>query len=220
MITKDTLAQFETSAHKFLIASQQIVRVTSFERGWYSIESLDFIKLKSARETALRGLTPDEQQAVDAHYNEWRNVLGINKSEDPAPGLLQKLLNPDLEHYVKHPKVKTPCGRISMDINDEAAEILRGEDIADCYFIVAKHMAAADGGHADTIELELLEKYKHLNVGMQRMNLGNRLRKAMGTYGNINARKAKNKHETGGYTIGEAEADIRAAKVAKAAVSK
>ncbi|TXG97765.1 MAG: hypothetical protein E6R08_06500 [Nevskiaceae bacterium] len=102
------------------------------------------------------------------------------------------LVNPDYAKYKKH-DVKSPSGRRALDIDDKAAEALRGQDISDCYFIVAKHLAAVDGETrtTDVIEAELIAKYQKLNVGMQRMNLGNRLRKAMGIYGNLNAHKTK-----------------------------
>ncbi len=65
------------------------------------------------------------------------------------------------------------------------------------YFIVAKNIAAKDGSDVDSLESELKSAYRHLNVGMQRMNLGNRLRKVLGTYGNLNAHKGgkEQKHD-------------------------
>lgn len=121
--------------------------------------------------------------------------LQASADEDQTPAK-SALVNPDYSKYKKH-DIKSPSGRRALDIGDEAAEALRGQDISDCYFIVAKHIAhheATQTGHArpvDVIEAELLDKYKNLNVGMQRMNLGNRLRKAMGIYGNLNAHKTK-----------------------------
>ena len=101
----------------------------------------------------------------------------------------EALVQPDYTRYTKH-NVKSPSGRKALDINDAAAGLLRGHDISDCYFIVAKNMAKLDAAiDPEVLEKELIAQYEHLNVGMQRMNLGNRLRKAMGTYGNLNAHK-------------------------------
>lgn len=119
-------------------------------------------------------------------------VLSGDGSEVLSNG---KLVKPDYNRYQKH-DIKTNSGRKSLDIGDEAAAILRGQAIEDCFFIVAKHLVAGtgkvddeEGTEVSKVEAELKAKYQHLNVGMQRMNLGNRLRKALGTYGNMNAHK-------------------------------
>jgi hypothetical protein len=107
-----------------------------------------------------------------------------------------KLVKPDYDRYTKH-EIKSPSGRKALDVNDEAANLLRGQDIADCYFITAKNIAKTSGENPEDVEAALKEKYKNLNVGMQRMNLGNRLRKALGTYGNRNAHKGERSTDTG-----------------------
>jgi hypothetical protein len=59
-------------------------------------------------------------------------------------------------------------GRRLIDNNDEVATKLRGLDLDSVYAACAKETG--------TPEKELRERYQHLNVGMQRMNLGNRMR--------------------------------------------
>lgn len=74
----------------------------------------------------------------------------------------------DVSGYVK---VKTPGGGTSLNNGDPVAEKLQGKTLDDVYSFVAK-----------TLKVEVKElkaKYGKLNVGMQRMNLGNRLRKVM-----------------------------------------
>jgi len=77
-----------------------------------------------------------------------------------------------MENYVKG-LGSTPSGRDTIDINDNVAEQLRGMNFKEAASAVAKSMT--DMGEKTTAK-ELVEKYDHLNPGMQRMNLGNRLR--------------------------------------------
>lgn len=72
------------------------------------------------------------------------------------------------ENYVA---TKTAKGTKSFTCGDDVAERLAGMDIEDVYGI------AADETGVD--EQELRDKYSHLNVGMQRMSLGNRIRGAI-----------------------------------------
>lgn len=73
------------------------------------------------------------------------------------------------EAYVKH-DVKTPSGRKAFDTNDKVAAKLRGLDLDQAY--------AEAAIWCDIPESELRAKYGHLNPGMQRMNLGNKMRAA------------------------------------------
>ncbi len=161
--------------HAIIIDTNEAVQFISVTGGWTTITQADGTTIK-LRNSKVRLLTPEEEALMTGA-----------PADAPAPDRSQ-LVNPDYSHYVKH-DVKCPSGRPALDIDDEAAALLRGQDISDCYFIVAKHMAKAEKRDVDTVEAELKTKYEHLNVGMQRMNLGNRLRKLMGTYGNINAHK-------------------------------
>ena len=69
----------------------------------------------------------------------------------------------------KYSGKRTVSGRKCFDVGDSVAQLLRGEDIEDVYCIVAERI----GMPVDYLK----ERYGHLNVGMQRMTLGNRLRK-------------------------------------------
>lgn len=77
------------------------------------------------------------------------------------------------EHDISgYEKVKNASGHVSYDNGDDVATKLRGKTLDEVYAFAAKQLKEP--------EKELRAKYKHLNVGMQRMSLGNRLRKAMG----------------------------------------
>jgi hypothetical protein len=72
---------------------------------------------------------------------------------------------PYRDQYVK---TRLEDGRRRVDSGDAVAVALRGADIEQVYTTVA----AAIGVPAP----ELRARYSHLNIGQQRMNLGNRLR--------------------------------------------
>lgn len=165
----------------YVLATKAIAQVLSTKSGWTTIRNADGTEAK-VRNSGLREPT---QHELDAYHARHAAKAPGDEDEDEADA---RLVKANLGKYVTH-EAHTASGRKAFDINDEAAEILRGQTLEDCYFVVAKHLAKADGGKATDIEAELLAKYKHLNPGMQRMNLGNRLRKAMGTYGHLNARK-------------------------------
>lgn len=81
-----------------------------------------------------------------------------------------RLINADLAAYTVT-EVKTKSGRKSLDVNDKVAVMLRGKDLDDVYKIASEKTGLT--------QKELREKYANLNPGMQRMNLGNRIRGAL-----------------------------------------
>lgn len=100
-----------------------------------------------------------------------------------------KLIKADLERYVKGAGI-TNSGRPTVDIDDVVAKALRGDDLEVLYPRVAAWLQLMDretiGRGAKKIEVteeNLRIRYSRLNVGMQRMNLGNILRGAMNDLG-------------------------------------
>jgi hypothetical protein len=76
------------------------------------------------------------------------------------------------EHDISgYEKVKNASGHTSYDNGDDVATKLRGKTLEDVYAYAAKQLKEP--------EKDLRAKYKHLNPGMQRMSLGNRLRKVV-----------------------------------------
>lgn len=74
------------------------------------------------------------------------------------------------EHDISgYEKVKNASGHTSYDNGDDVATKLRGKTLDEVYAHAAKTLKEP--------EKDLRAKYKHLNPGMQRMSLGNRLRK-------------------------------------------
>ena len=81
-----------------------------------------------------------------------------------GPGILKEYA----PTYNKDSENKTAGGHVSIDNNDALAKKLRGADLDAVYKQAAKVL--------EETEKDLRAKYKHLNAGMQRMNLGNRMR--------------------------------------------
>lgn len=104
--------------------------------------------------------TPPVRVAAPAHF------VG-----DVAPGKVAKIKDTkfDLSRYYIS-DTKTVTGRRTIDCADDVAAELRGLPIDEVY---AK--AAATLGMGEAL---LRSTYGHLNIGMQRMNLGNRIRGA------------------------------------------
>ena len=115
----------------------------------------------------------------------------------------------DREKYVS---ARSASGSKSLHSNDEVAKALEGAGVGDQYVLTSSLLGVT--------EKELHEKYGHLNVGMQRMNLGNRIRGFIGKTDKAGADgdglKAFNK-AVGPMVKAIAQANKEAAKVAKAA---
>ncbi len=189
--------------HGIYTISGAAVEIISITGGWTTYKDAtgetkkarnSLIKPVSAEEAANAKLVVGHPDLVKpAKADKVKPIKPARKTAKTESGeevaVSPALVQPDYTRYTKH-DVKSPSGRKALDINDSAAALLRGHDISDCYFIVAKNMAKLDKTlDAEVVEKELNKQYQHLNIGMQRMNLGNRLRKAMGTYGNLNAHK-------------------------------
>lgn len=69
-------------------------------------------------------------------------------------------------------KVKSHTGKQSFDSGDEVAQLLRGKTVDEAAIIVKQMGTTMKYDNVDDIP----NRWAHLNVGMQRMNMGNRLR--------------------------------------------
>lgn len=96
---------------------------------------------------------------------------GKKSKQKPGPGLKRiGAANAPLKDISKYERTKTASGNASLDSGDSVAKKLRGVELADVY----KQAAKVLGEPIATLK----SRYAHLNVGMQRMNLGNRIRGA------------------------------------------
>jgi hypothetical protein len=92
----------------------------------------------------------------------------------------------DLSAYVA---VKSAGGNSSLDCGDDLAEKLRGMELDEVYALAAKKL--------DMPEKVLRQRYAKLNIGMQRMNLGNRMRAGTKAKAAPKARKGARKSAKG-----------------------
>ena len=81
------------------------------------------------------------------------------------------LIHADLTKYVSIPEIRTASGRATLDCGDGVAKMLRGMALDAVYELAAKHLEVSVN--------ELKSRYEHLNLGMRRMNIANRLRKVL-----------------------------------------
>jgi hypothetical protein len=130
--------------------TQQSVNVLSVSGGWTTVELPD-------------GTT---RKVRNSNVVEVKTVMTT-----PLQGKSAKIKDTQfaLDRYVVT-DIKTPSGRRAMDCDDDISKALRGMDIDQVYATAALNLECPED--------ELRAKYGHLNIGMQRMNLGNRIRGA------------------------------------------
>lgn len=114
-------------------------------------------KVKAAEKEAARVKREAEREAARAARE--------------AAGVKERVVAADLSRYHFDKEKKTAGGNVSVDCNDLIAEQLRGLPLDAVYDVAV--------GHLGVPKPDLIAKYSHLNVGMQRMNLGNRIRAAV-----------------------------------------
>lgn len=151
-----------------------IVHINDERRNESELELGDSVKLRIvdvSEKLAGADMEPeDAQSGIDA---EIRESEGEDSTPEEKPMGAEGKVKAGVMHYDKsrYVRYKTADGRKGVDSGDDVARALRGKDLEQVYGVVA----AALGVDKD----ELKAKYSHLNTGMQRMNLGNRLRKAI-----------------------------------------
>lgn len=98
--------------------------------------------------------------------------------KEPTEKAIRKCGEAVFSRFAQYVGTKTAKGTRTFDCNDPVATKLRGLELKEVYELVAEEMVAA--GETDSpvaaVTRELQAKYGHLNLGMQRMNLGNKLR--------------------------------------------
>lgn len=127
----------------------------------------------------------NEPEEVEEETEEMEEI------EEPELEEIQRVrIRPDWSRYTRHTGITTKSGKTVIDNNDYVAGILRGLNLDDAYDTVARYIRAINETAIDAKDLETLDtvdklraKYGHLNPGMQRMNLGNKLRGAMARAG-------------------------------------
>lgn len=86
----------------------------------------------------------------------------------PDPNVRLKRVGDKIHDLSKYVKSVTAGGNTSLNCGDAVAKKLDGKDLDAVYKLAAKTL--------DIPEKQLRDRYAKLNTGMQRMNLGNRMR--------------------------------------------
>lgn len=123
-------------------------------------------KAKTAPKPALKAKTSPKVAAKPAPKKAANGAKAPRETPAGVRTIGGKVV--DISHYEKS---KAPGGGTSYNNGDVVAQLLEGKDLDACYGIAAKKLKVE--------EKELRAKYGHLNLGMQRMSLGNRLRAVM-----------------------------------------
>lgn len=150
------------------ILNGRLVSVVEVKGGWTTV--LDGMKQIKVRNSELSDPKPDAKPTA---------AKKATTKAEPAPkptkpdrtaddGADARLVKPDTSRYVVSDDVKTASGRKAIDTGDDVATELRGMDLGEVYKLASRELGVT--------QKELHEKYDHLNPGMQRMNMGNRIR--------------------------------------------
>lgn len=137
-----------------------IKHISATVHGWATVTYADGATKK------LRGVQLDNAKMNMTNKAEGLAVEGNDVVVESTAGRKIVDRRVDLSHYER---VKVE-GRRVLDCADDVARHLRSMELDDVYDYAAEVLAV----NVD----ELRQKYSHLNKGMQRMNLGNRIRSA------------------------------------------
>jgi chromosome segregation ATPase len=112
----------------------------------------------------------DAQDALTVAKDELKQAKArAGFSTTTGTGASTDALRAKAASYVHDKERKTAGGNTSVDNGDELAQRLRGMDLDAVYAEAASLLE-------EETEATLRARYSHLNLGMQRMNLGNRIR--------------------------------------------
>lgn len=141
----------------------------------------DTVKAGREPKKARAKATPKKKAAKQAKPTKAR---AKPQSPAPKPGEVIKTKQPRSADFQRVKRVGTKkydltgytavvaaSGNSSLDCGDDVATRLRGKDLDEVYRVASEILREPMAA--------LRRKYEHLNPGMQRMNLGNRIRGAM-----------------------------------------
>ena len=136
------------------------VEIINVTRGWIKIRQED------KKELSVRSTEVAEIREVQEKPAKEKKVIDINTRKN---GVVDTLYLPQ---YVATP-ITTKSGNLkrALDCGDPIAAQLRPMDLVEVYQMAGSICGVTEKG--------LRDRFDHLNVGMQRMNLGNMIRKAL-----------------------------------------
>lgn len=136
--------------------TEQVGTIVAIAKGWYTVELEDGeeIKRRAADLEAYEGETLDEEPEEE--------------DEETIGGTMSKKLRRYAQNYAK---AKTTKGKPTKHCGDFTASLMVGLTLDQVYQLAAR----ITEGTPETLR----QRYGHLNLGQQRMNLGNRIRGAL-----------------------------------------
>ena len=136
------------------------VEIINVTRGWIKIRQED------KKELSVRSTEVAEVREVQEKPANETKIIDINTRKN---GVVDTLYLPQ---YVATP-ITTKSGNLkrALDCGDPIAAQLRPMDLVEVYQMAGSICGVTEKG--------LRDRFDHLNVGMQRMNLGNMIRKAL-----------------------------------------
>lgn len=174
-----------------LIRTGEQVEIVAINGGWSTVQTLDAdTKELKVRNSELKDRTMMSHVAAELAQKKAENARVAKKAKTPkapkakaekAPRLprekkplterLNGVVEPLYLQFYTGYKATRKDGSVvrSMDKGDEVARTLRGQTLEQTY-----GHAASVTGHSVK---DLKNRFEHLNPGMQRMNLGNMIRK-------------------------------------------
>lgn len=160
-------AQKEAAKEAAAKAKQEAAEKQKAERE--AAEAAAKAKVEAAK-AKIASITSD-LEAAEAEVKRLKQELNEARKEARLPSLgggSTDILRQKAATYTRDKEHKTQSGNVSVHCNDETAQKLLGKTLDECYSIAAEII--------EETEEELRAKYGHLNPGMARMNLGNKIR--------------------------------------------
>jgi hypothetical protein len=164
-----------TAKFATITATREVVTIVSVSGGWTTIASNGTTrKIRNGALSDHRDAPIKVASANETNAKNW----GLTKTDDKPASTERKNGRVDplyLQFYGKYSATRSDGATVkSLDNGDLTAQLLRAYTLDETY----AYVAIATGVSADSLKA----RYRHLNPGMQRMNLGNVLRKARREY--------------------------------------
>jgi len=165
----------------------QIVEIVTRKGGWTTIidQTGSLRKVRNGQIEELPSASKMTEEEVKKVEYSMEEALAEERGEEPTKAIKKRESKRDLPEgwhmigktpfdlskYRTSTDIRTASGRPSIDVGDRAAALLRGKSLDEVYEIAGEVLEEAIS--------DLRARYEHLNPGMQRMNLGNRIRATM-----------------------------------------
>lgn len=125
----------------------------------------------SAPAAASSSSKPSRSKGKGKEQVATKKKASAKKAAKKGNGALTRMVAGREHDISSYEKSKSASGHTSYDNGDDVATKLRGKTLDEVYAFASSKLKEP--------EKDLRAKYKKLNVGMQRMSLGNRLRKVL-----------------------------------------